>query len=155
MPIEVAEFDGSDSRVVAISLSREDLNEIKRRSRLATSDNTTFVSLQEGVATDAAGNRVSEVPSNNATAVSNYTEDSSPPRLMSFNVDLDRGRITFRFSETVDNRTFELSSFTLQDSCPAPPGFMEVVGSGFNASNSTSNATSAEPQLQSYTFTRN
>ena len=64
------------------------------------------------------GNRITAVPSSNASSVSNYTEDSSPPQLMSFNVDLNQGQIVFEFSETVDATTLHQPSFTLWDSCP-------------------------------------
>jgi hypothetical protein len=137
------------NRVLVLEIANSDLNEIKGRSRLATSESTTFLSLTENTVSDTSGNGVTEVLSTNATSISNYTSDASPPTLMSFNVDLDRGEITFRFSETVDNSTFRLTSYTLQDSCPQTT-IMDLVGNGSNSSNS-SDTTSP----RSYTLTGN
>ena len=111
---------------------------------------TTFLSMNENGVSDASENGVSKVSNTNATSASNFAPDSSPPTLMSFNVDLNRGEITFRFSETVDNRSFTLTSYTLQDSCPQTT-IMDLMGNGSNASNSTSNST----DLRSYTLTGN
>ena len=132
--------------VLVLELSNSDLNQIKSRSRLATSENNTFLSLTEATIMDAGGNRITPVSNTNATAVSNYTSDLSPPQLMSFNVDLNRGEITFRFSETVDRSTLQLSSFTLQDSCPRAT-IIDMIGSGANSTNST--------DFNSYTFVGN
>ena len=103
--------------VLRLQLSNSDL---KARFHLATSEADSYLSLTETAFTDVFGNHITAVPSSNASSVSNYTEDSSPPQLMSFNVDLNQGQIAivFRFSETVNATTLHQPSFTLRNSCP-------------------------------------
>ena len=125
------------NNVLVLEISNSDLNQVKRRSRLATSENNTYLSLSQDAVTDTSGNSVTLIPNTNATLVSNYTADISPPQLMSFNVDLNRGEITFRFSETVNNSTLQLSSFTLRDSCPSVIDFIGNFTNGSNFTNST------------------
>ena len=126
--------------VLQLQMTNSDLNQIKRRSRLATAEDSTYLSITEDAVTDANGNMVVPVLSTNATRVSNYTEDSTPPELVSYNLDLNMGELILRFSETVNSSTINLPYFTLQDSCPTP----------INITNST-NSTNAS----SYTLTGN
>ena len=131
--------------VLRLQLSNSDLNELKARSRLVTSEADSYLSLTERAFTDVFGNPVVPVLSSNASSVSNYTEDSSPPQLMSFNVDLNQGQIVFRFSETVNATTLHQPSFTLRDSCPTD----------FNSTNTTSvdNSTNSTNETDFTTYT--
>lgn len=123
--------------VLRLQLSNSDLNEIKARSCLATSGADSYLSLTERAFTDVFRNYIVPVPSSNASSVSNYTEDSSPPQLMSFNVDLNQGQIVFRFSETVNATTLHQPSFTLCDSCPTDLNSTNATALADNSTNST------------------
>ena len=136
--------------VLRLQLSNSDLNEIKARSRLATSGADSYLSPTERAFTDVFRNRIIPVPSSNASSVSNYTEDSSPPQLMSFNVDLNQGQIVFRFSETVNATTLHQPSFTLRDSCPTDLNFTNATALADNSTNSTN-----ETDFTTYTLRGN
>ena len=136
--------------ILHLQMTKSDLNELKSRSRLATSETDSFVSLTERAFADVFGNFIVPVSNSNATQVSNYTEDSSPPQLMSFNVDLNQGQIVFRFSEIVNATTLDQPSFTLQDSCPSPDNSTLAD----NSTNST-NETETADFTSSYTLTGN
>ena len=136
--------------VLHLQMTNSDLNEVKARSRLATSEADSFLSLTERAITDVNGNAIVPVSSSNASSVSNYTEDSSPPELMSFNVDLNQGQIVFRFSETVNATTLDQPSFTLRDSCPTSINSTNTT-SAINSTNTTNETT----DFASYTLRGN
>ncbi len=121
---------------ILVRLANSDLNEIKSRPLLAVSNSSTFISITDAAIKDASGNNVVEIPRTNALPVTSYTEDSSPPELVSFSVDLNRGEITFRFSETVNTTTLDITTFTLQDSCPTSV-ILDDSSNNSNASNAT------------------
>ena len=135
--------------VLRLQLSNSDLNELKARSRLATSEADSYLSLTERAFTDVFGNRIVAVLSSNASSVLNYTEDSSPPQLMSFNVDLNQGQIVFRFSETVNATTLHQPLFTLRDSCPT-----DLNSTNTTLADNSTNSTN-ETDFTSYTLRGN
>ena len=138
-----------ENTVLVLQIPNSDLNQLKRRSRLATDQSNTFLSITEDAVTDASGNKLTPIPSSNATRVTNYTEDSTPPDLVSFNVDLNMGQLILRFSETVNASTISLPSFTFQDTCPSPvdPINNTNTTNGTNSTNTT--------DISSYTLTGN
>jgi len=138
-----------ENTVLVLQIPNSDLNQLKRRSRLATDQSNTFLSITEDAVTDASGNKLTPIPSLNATRVTNYTEDSTPPDLVSFNVDLNMGQLILRFSETVNASTISLPSFTFQDTCPSPVDLINNTNTtnGTNSTNTT--------DISSYTLTGN
>ena len=134
--------------VLKLKMPNTDLNQLKRRSLLATSDNDSFLSITEDAVTDSSGNSVIPVPSAAAVAVSNYTEDTTLPELLSFNLDLNIGQLLLRFSETVNSSTLNLPFFTFQNSCPSPLDFA-------NETNATNSTNSTETDFDLYTLTGN
>ena len=81
---------------------------------LATTQNSTFISLTSNVISDAATIQLTPIPDSLAFRVSEYTADSSRPALARFTFDLDEGCLILEFSETVDVSTIQLSQFLLQ-----------------------------------------
>ena len=138
-----------ENTVLVLQITNSDLNQLKRRSRLATDQTTTFLSITEDAVTDASGNKVAPTTSLNATGVTNYTEDTTPPDLLSFNLDLNMGQLTLRFSETVNASTLNLPLFTFQDACPSPTDLIP----GTNSTNGTSSSNTTN--ITSYTLTGN
>ena len=123
------------SITVSILLSDLDLNIIKQRYGLATSSSNTFLSITEAALQDMAGQYVYPV---NASAVTNYTEDSVAPELVSFNLDLNAGPgiLYLTFSETVNRETLQVGSIALQDDTTASSQYT-LVSSVSNTTNST------------------
>ena len=99
-----------DQPVILVEIGDNDLNEIKRRTMLATNANNTFLSLSAGAISDTNRNQVVPV----TLAVSSFTEDTTPPTLAAFSFDLDAGELDLTFSETVRGRTLNLTEITLQ-----------------------------------------
>ena len=105
-----------DSRVIFIMLSFADLNAIKNRSLLATNSNNTFLSITNLTVVDLADNEVVEVPPLMARPVRIFTEDSTPPVLVSFALDMDASQLTLTFNETVNSSSLRVEYLTLQNS---------------------------------------
>ena len=103
-----------DSTVIIVNISFFDLNEIKKLRTLATSDVDTFITLTNLTLVDMNDNYLTSLPS--GLMVSLFTNDTTPPELISFILDLNSGNLTLEFSETVDTNTFDITAFTLQSS---------------------------------------
>ena len=93
-----------------IDIGSNDLNTIKALALLATQNSSTYIQLTDFVIRDTAGNM--NLPTN-ITMVTEYTPDTTDPELLEFDLDLTRDILTFRFSETVNARTFSSSQLTL------------------------------------------
>lgn len=104
-----------NSRIVALQLSEDDANTIKRYRDIATSSADTFLSLTSNAVQDPVGNRVVARADNNAREVTTFMGDNIRPRLQSFGLDLDQRLLTLTFDETVDVSTFSITRVTLQD----------------------------------------
>ncbi len=75
-----------ENTILLLRMTNADLNQVKRRSRLATEEANTYVSMTENAASDTAGNLAVPVVSENATRVSNYTAESTPPQLLTYDM---------------------------------------------------------------------
>ena len=111
-------------RDIEVTFTREELNEIKRIQ--VCSDNTTCFlyfprTVMPGVTpidiiSDIAGNGVEIINFLQARSVSNFTADTTPPRLERFtDFDLDSGRFSIRFDETVNTTSVDLTELTFTD----------------------------------------
>ena len=56
-----------------------------------------------------------EGKANNIKTIQNYIEDTTPPELSNFNLDMDTGIIVLSFDEPLNQSTFNFSLFTIQD----------------------------------------
>ena len=90
-----------DSPVIVIQIGHEDLNAIKNIRSLATSDSSTFLSYTSSAIRDNAGNPLVSCVSLFARPVTNFTDDQTRPELISYDLDLDDGRLILTFSESV------------------------------------------------------
>ena len=103
---------------LVMTLTNSDLNQIKRRPKLAFNENSTFLSFTENAIQDTSSNNIAPNVSTNAIEVGNYTADTTPPELLSFNLDLNLGQLILRFSETVNTTTLMIPSLQISDVCP-------------------------------------
>ena len=108
--------NSSNGPVVVIDLHFDDLDTIKRIQELAVADIRTFLSISDQLVDDMNGNAVIEVGLDNASRVSNYTADRTPPTLDSFTLDLNNGLLLLTFSESVIGETLERFEITLHNS---------------------------------------
>ena len=104
-----------NSRIIALQLSEEDANTIKRLRDIATSRVDTFLSLTSNAVQDPVGNRVAAIGDNNARQVTTFMADNVHPQLERFGLNLDQRLLMLTFDETVDVSTFSITRVTLQD----------------------------------------
>ena len=99
-----------------LKLSFEDRNEIKRLLDLAISNETTYISITPDLIHDTASNTIQPINVPDALQVTNFTADSVPPRVMSFNLDMDGPTLTLYLTETVDVTSLNISAIVIQSS---------------------------------------
>ena len=122
LPLSGGYVNNTDSNVINLVLDRADLDSIKALPSLAVDVNSTFLSFTQLAANDTQENRVSFIPSSNAEIASGFVPDTTPPRLVSFDV-LRSGtvlNVILRFSETVSVSSLDLTAITLQDDDTTP-----------------------------------
>ena len=102
----------------SVNLTRQDLNMIKFYTDLAVGPSTTYLSLPTATITDANGNAVVEIPRDTARMVTPtlFVPDSTPPLLLSFDLDMNIGQITITFDETVNTAVFMPNLIQIQAS---------------------------------------
>lgn len=103
----------SDGPIVTIELSADDLDEINLMSGLAAGVTSTYLTLTELAVTDAEGNQVEPLTASNAANVTSFVEDTTPPELRSFVLDLNNGQLYLNFTEAVNDATFDFNGFIL------------------------------------------
>jgi hypothetical protein len=104
-------FEGN--RRIEIALSVTDLNRIKARPALAVSAATTVITLSASFALDQAGNRITPVVSGDNKTPASFTEDSTKPRVVSFELDLRTNKLRLVFSETINVTSFRPTGVAL------------------------------------------
>ena len=100
---------------VNITLTVDDLNEIKRRPLLAIDNSTAFLYFSSSAAQDTSTNPLIPVEQDSAIPVSAYIPDSTKPELQSFDLDLNTGQLTLKFTETVNTTTLHVEKLIFQD----------------------------------------
>jgi hypothetical protein len=100
--------------VVVVQIGHEDLDAMKNLRTLATSVDDTYLSWSNFTILDMAGNDVVERLPQFSRHTVTYMPDTTPPQLISFDLDLDDGRLIITFSETVKIRdTLNVTEITL------------------------------------------
>ena len=98
-----------------IRLIQNDLNAIKRRTGLSTSINDTFISIAAELISDVAGQPVSPIITSMSFPAGNFTEDTTPPTLADFILNVNDGTLELMFSETVNISSLNSTAITLQN----------------------------------------
>ncbi len=101
------------SPIIQISLSRNDLNALKRLSNLGTEFHNSYLSFSARFISDTNGNSVLPIPSSAAQLVRTFTLDTVAPVLESFSLNISSGVLSLTFSETVNVSSFDISHLTL------------------------------------------
>jgi len=108
---------------IRITLDTDDLNDIKERVNLFVNQSTSFVSLTAATIEDIAGNAVTAIDAESALGAHTFTVDGTGPSLEGFDLNMNIGRLTLRFFETVDVSTLNTREITLQTSSDASSTF--------------------------------
>jgi hypothetical protein len=103
--------------IVTVTISDEDLNQIKHRPEIAVSAPTTLLSLASPLTTDHNSNPLTEVPRSTPQELnaSRYFPDITPPELVSYQLNMDTLLLTLSFTEVINITSFEVSDLTLQE----------------------------------------
>ena len=102
-------------RVVAIQMSRADSNAIKLDTGLGTGKQDTYLSLSSNAVDDMNSNAIVDIGTSNAQQVGDYFADDTDPQIESFDLDLNLGRLSLYFDETIVASTFNVSGLALVD----------------------------------------
>lgn len=103
-----------DNTIIDVSLTRNDLNDIKRQTQLASLRSDTYMSITSATVMDMNRNMIIAVSMSNAMLVRSYVEDVTGPVILGFDLDYDDGVVTLYLEETVDISTFQVGGVTLQ-----------------------------------------
>ena len=104
-----------ESTTIDIDLLVTDLNTIKQITSLASSRDSTYLSLTSNAVYDMNRNPVEAVSMQAAEPVNMFTDDQTSARLLEFSVNFDSGVVTLTFDETVNLSTFNPSAITFHD----------------------------------------
>ncbi|XP_065888524.1 uncharacterized protein [Dysidea avara] len=100
--------------VIVVNITQTDLNELKKNTSLVTSEDDSYLSIEYTLIQDMNGNYVIPIDNENVYRVRNHTNDTTSPELLSYNLDMNIGQISFTFSETVNAYSFNPSLLVLQ-----------------------------------------
>ena len=101
--------------IIVVHLGPLDRNEIKRRRNLATNLETTFLTLSQYTICDMNGNKLTPILDGSAQPAAEYIQDTTPPVISNFTLDMNEGRFILTFDETVMATSLMLPYITFQD----------------------------------------
>ena len=112
----------TDSDLVFIYLTDDDLNALKAEDGLAVSNDTTYIAFSGGLITDLAHEPrpVVEIFQTAAVQALNVTPDTDAPTVTGFSLDLTEDRLYVTFSEPVEPSTLILTYFMLHNRSEEP-----------------------------------
>ena len=103
-----------NSTVIVVQMLTVDLNFIKNDSNLLTSQDNTFVRFLFDGVQDMSGNSIVEIRESDALQVSNFTEDTTAPQLLTFDLNLSTDELILTFDETVDTSSLDVRGILVQ-----------------------------------------
>ncbi|KAI6655295.1 hypothetical protein LOD99_2130 [Oopsacas minuta] len=103
-----------NSHIIIVSLSPADLNYIKFRTNLATHTFNTYLFLFPSELTDMNSNVL--IYRNSSIMVQDLILDTTPPFLLSYDLDLSNNSLILTFSEVINASSLDLSFFLLSSS---------------------------------------
>ncbi|GMH59898.1 hypothetical protein TrRE_jg13421, partial [Triparma retinervis] len=102
------------SRTLGITVSADDLNNIKILTGLATQSSNTYAIITTAFVNDMGANPITQLRDGSSQLVSTYTADTTRPVIQSFQLRTS-GKIIVRFSEAVQISSFNSSALVLSD----------------------------------------
>ena len=104
--------DKVNSSQILVTISNQDLNNLKFKLDLAVNESTTYLLIASAAVQDLSENNIIAMPPP-GTQVSTYTPDTTGPKLQAFQFDLNLGKLTITFDEIIDIDTAQESAFML------------------------------------------
>ncbi|KAL5489587.1 hypothetical protein EMCRGX_G018697 [Ephydatia muelleri] len=111
------------SKTLILTLAPADIIAVKMLSQLASSQTTTFLSMDASVVSDLATlpNQVTPIPAASARAVSSYTPDMTKPVFIQFTMDLNADQLVLSFNEPVRKSSLNFSGVHIGDGSTTIP----------------------------------
>ena len=106
------------SRVISFTLVDRDVTFLEMNPNIATGVGNTFLLASVGLIVDVNGDTNLQ---SQPILVSNFVVDTSGPRVVSFNLNMNTGYLTIRFNDPVDVSTLNPSGITLQSAVTRLP----------------------------------
>merc|ERR1712166_1208481 len=105
-----------DYRSVVLKLNDDDLDKIKGRTDLGTTEENTFLVFSGDLVADFAPtpNPVVEGTSSNALQIVRHEVDTVKPKLKSYGVNMDTGVFSLHFDETMQAEKIKMEKFRFQ-----------------------------------------
>jgi hypothetical protein len=99
----------TNTTTVSISITDATMNELKVSETIAVSSATSNLVVGNNAVSDMAANRITAtiVPS------STFTRDANGPQLLGYDVNMNDGTITLRFSETVNATSIDFEKIRI------------------------------------------
>jgi hypothetical protein len=105
----------SDSSVVRVQLTDEDIFEIKHTQGLCRVEASTFVIITAGFCTDTSSNAVNVIVDGGGRPVTTFTADSTAPYVTNIEFDVENHRVVLNMSELIELSSVDLTALTIQD----------------------------------------
>eukprot|EP00729_Bicosta_minor_P004714 gene4714-23313_t len=108
----------ADTTTVVVTLSTDDLNDIKVSDTIAKGKESSFISFTKDAIADMADNDVNPVASTAGEKTLEFTVDSTPPRVTDFTFDMHDRELTLVFDEPVRESSLSITHIhILNDDC--------------------------------------
>lgn len=109
------------SRIISFTLANQDIVFLKTNTSIATGLSNTYLFAPRGLVSDTA------IPLNINTITaglqpSNFTDDTSRPSLVAFDLDINSGVLTLSFDDVIDGSLLNTSAIVLQNARVRQPG---------------------------------
>jgi hypothetical protein len=102
---------------LAFKMLRADANAIKLVADMATGEDDTYLTLDSSFVTDMYNNPIESVDNGAAMKIADggFVADVTAPELMKFDIDMDAGKITLSFDETVSGLSINPDEIIIRD----------------------------------------
>ena len=135
-----------NSDQLTILLSQGDLFALQLDLNLATGVDNTYISISSNFVTDIEGRPILAIPSSTALPLTSFVPDTTPPRLSSFSLDIDAGRLLLYFSEPTLPSSVDPAQLSLHSQSSGGGSFL-TLGQGASVLTTTDTSLSIEFEL--------
>jgi hypothetical protein len=107
-----------DATIITVTLTLDSANEVRALTSLATSDQNTFLLIDNTAFTDTDANAAYPVLASDATQVTSagYQADITEPLAEKFKLDLTTGKMMVKYEQPVNGASVDPTTFTLTSS---------------------------------------
>jgi hypothetical protein len=135
----------TDSTSITVTLSKTDFNAITARASVCSTRDNCFIVLTAAAGEDMAANPLTPITDGNGLQATSVVADSIGPRLLNFTkFDLENGRLTLDFDESINITSVDVSAITLKQFITAAATSYTLTGGSVTT---VSNGPTVEIQL--------